>query len=237
MADLDSCIDEFAPDQARLLLVLETRILTLLKTAVRLGTVLIVTNAGDGWVELSSSRFLPAVRAFLEKNYNRVKVISARARYVDVYREQPLQWKVLTFADELRAISFNRGSLGPGYLHVIVLGDSVGDQYAAHVAANTLSSAGLPVVLKVVKFLERPSIDQLCKELGVLLDHLLDMTTHKGPFDVSMYKEQPKPNVPQQLPRSRPASQQGHPTTPISNSDPQRSSISAVTPMAACSAV
>ncbi|CAN8072034.1 unnamed protein product [Agarophyton chilense] len=188
MADLDIKLDECAPEVSSHLRVLESRVLSLLKTAVSLGTVLIVTNAGDGWVELSSSRFLPAVRAFLENNYKLVKIISARARYVDVYRDHPLQWKARTFFDELRSIcSFLPQPKQP--LHVIVLGDSVGDQYAAHAAANHLTVHGAPIVLKVVKFLERPSIDQLCRELSVLLDHITAMAAHHDAFDVSMYKE------------------------------------------------
>eukprot|EP00178_Gracilaria_changii_P010450 TRINITY_DN3043_c0_g1_i1.p1 TRINITY_DN3043_c0_g1~~TRINITY_DN3043_c0_g1_i1.p1 ORF type:complete len:336 (+),score=56.23 TRINITY_DN3043_c0_g1_i1:397-1404(+) len=188
MADLDFKIDERAPELASHLRVLESRVLSLLKTAISLGTVLIVTNAGDGWVELSSSRFLPAVRAFLENNYKLVKIISARARYVDVYRDHPLQWKARTFLDELRSICATLPHPSQP-LHVLVLGDSVGDQYAAHAAANHLTMHGAAIVLKVVKFLERPTIDQLCRELSVLLDHISDMAAHRDAFDISMYKE------------------------------------------------
>eukprot|EP00177_Eucheuma_denticulatum_P008832 GFKZ01016039.1.p1 GENE.GFKZ01016039.1~~GFKZ01016039.1.p1 ORF type:complete len:332 (+),score=43.94 GFKZ01016039.1:405-1400(+) len=195
MADLDSRIDEFAPEEDRLLRILELRVLSLLKTVIRFGTLLIVTNAGDGWVELSSSRFLPAVKAFLDANYKSVKVISARERYVERFRDQPLQWKALTFVDELRAI-YLRTRVRKQPLHALVLGDSIGDQYAAHIAANNLIAAGMPLVLKVVKFLERPTIDQLCKELGVLLDHIDAMHAHGDSFHVSMYKE-PAPVVTQ----------------------------------------
>lgn len=199
MADLDTCINEFAAEETRLLRVLENRVLSLLKTAVGLGTVLIVTNAGDGWVELSSNRFLPAVKAFLDDNYKSVKVISARARYVDVCREHPLQWKVLTFTEELRSIHEKEPKpMQP--MHVVVLGDSIGDQYAAHSAAESLHLLGMPIILKVVKFLERPTIDQLCKELGVLLDHIGAMHAHHDGFDVSMYRESvPVVNNTQQL--------------------------------------
>lgn len=254
MADLDSRIDEFAPEEARLLRILESRVLSLLKTAVALGTVLIVTNAGDGWVELSSSRFLPAVRAFLEANYKSVKIISARARYVDVYREHPLQWKALTFTDELKAL-YHHPSYPPHPLHVLVLGDSVGDQYAAHVAATALTNSGKPIVLKVVKFLERPSIDQLCKELEVLLDHIVAMTTHPGAFDVSMYRESPPtpqpqhhhtlqshyhsqaPSPSQKIPAEplTPSSIQQPPSDSLSNSSLE-AAMTQVSPMATCSA-
>lgn len=255
MADLDTCINEFAPEETRLLRVLENRVLSLLKTAVGLGTVLIVTNAGDGWVELSSNRFLPAVKAFLDDNYKCVKVISARARYVDVWREHPLQWKVLTFTEELRSIH-GKEPKPTQPMHVIVLGDSIGDQYAAHSAAESLHSAGMPVVLKVVKFLERPTIDQLCKELGVLLDQISAMHAYHVGFDVSMYREPvPVVNNTQQLQhqsaysqqqqqhstaQSKPvadtlAAQSLQPTSAISNSSVD-TRMSPVSPMTTCPA-
>lgn len=246
MADLDSRIDEFAPEEARLLRILENRVLSLLKTAVTLGTVLIVTNAGDGWVELSSSRFLPAVRAFLQANYRSIKVISARARYVDAYREDPLQWKARTFADELDAIYDVPCQLSFPF-HVVVLGDSVGDRYAAHLAASALTEAGKPIVLKVVKFLERPTIDQLCKELEVLLDHIHAMTSYQGPFDVSMYREPPLPPAQNSIQsRYSPHTSSKPPTEPLSPSSIQQSpsdsmsnssldaAIAQVSPMATC---
>ena len=43
-----------------------------------LGTVYIITNAAEGWVELSGSRFLPKVYQELQEG---VKIISARAHY------------------------------------------------------------------------------------------------------------------------------------------------------------
>lgn len=248
MADLDTRLEEFAPQLDTYLRLLELRVLALLKTAVHLGTALIVTNAGDGWVELSSSRFLPAVRAFLLENERHVKIVSARARYVHAYRTQPLQWKALTFADELRPLFAHLPHRTP--MHVVVLGDSVGDQYAAHAAAHTLTSSGLPVVLKVVKFLERPTIDQLCKELAVVLDHIHAMTAHTSAFDVSMYKDVAAAppshhhhhhhhNVPtaQHHPHHLTAQEMTVPTDPpASPNAPTDAGLAAVTPMPTCAA-
>lgn len=188
MASFDINLYDCPSPLIHYLRILEQHVLTLLKQATRLGTVLIITNAGDGWVELSSARFLPAVKAYLDQNRNQIKIVSARARYIDTHRHEPLQWKVLTFSDELQTIMAAH-PCKPYEMNVVVLGDSVGDQYAARYTANLLASNGMPVVMKVVKFLERPSIDQLCKEIAVFLDHLYVITMHNGSFDVSMYKE------------------------------------------------
>lgn len=42
------------------------------------GKVLIITNAAEGWVELSARRFMPLTEKVLKKN---IEVISARTRY------------------------------------------------------------------------------------------------------------------------------------------------------------
>lgn len=296
MADLDTRLDECAPALHRALRVLEQRVLSMLKACVRLGQLLIVTNAGDGWVELSSSRFLPAVWAFLDKHYAKVKIISARARYIDLYRHMPWRWKALTFCDVLSEAvlqmrrederaerergggvwkktigvptsqfcssnysnssdcmddeedienncdqvtavqpnnnnninNVNNNNINNSHhhhhqhntttstcpslpsstprddrLHVVVLGDSPGDRYAAHDSADSLAKMGLPVVMKIVKFLERPTIDQLCKQLGVLLDHLTVMTRYHGCFEVSMSNEQQNQQQEQQQQEKR----------------------------------
>jgi len=46
--------------------------------AKKLGMVFIITNAADGWVELSSSRFLPKVHEVIKSD---VRIVSARSKY------------------------------------------------------------------------------------------------------------------------------------------------------------
>ena len=49
-----------------------------LKMAKTMGLVFIITNAAEGWVELSSERFLPKVHQEVTSG---VTIISARTRY------------------------------------------------------------------------------------------------------------------------------------------------------------
>jgi hypothetical protein len=42
------------------------------------GKVLIITNAAEGWVELSAQRFMPKTAKILRKD---IEIISARTRY------------------------------------------------------------------------------------------------------------------------------------------------------------
>ena len=67
------------PDLASDLAGLEEDVIMLLDTCQQHGTVLLVTNAETGWVELSSERFMPTVIGELRKRG--IKVVSARSAY------------------------------------------------------------------------------------------------------------------------------------------------------------
>lgn len=50
----------------------------LIKQAKKLGMVFIITNAAEGWVEMSSARFLPRVH---EEVNSDITIISARTKF------------------------------------------------------------------------------------------------------------------------------------------------------------
>ena len=64
--------------------------------AKQFGKVYIVTNAAQGWVELSANRFLPKVFKTLQKD---VTIISARTRYEKLYPKNYQKWKVQAFLE------------------------------------------------------------------------------------------------------------------------------------------
>mmetsp|Transcript_1891 Transcript_1891/g.4437 ORF Transcript_1891/g.4437 Transcript_1891/m.4437 type:complete len:276 (+) Transcript_1891:157-984(+) len=144
-----------------------------LARAAQRGRVVIVTNAGDGWVQISSERFLPRVKAVLDSFT--IRIVSARGRYFDDFPDTPCEWKVHAFADELR---------GAKERNIIVLGDSVSDQYAAHKAT---ADAGPPnMLLKFVKFAERPTVRHLHRQLSVARDSIDEIVQHNSSFDVNV---------------------------------------------------
>ena len=59
--------------------------------------VVIITNAELGWVELSCEKFLPRVLPFLQ----RIKVCSARSYFESMYPDNPAQWKIQAFHQEI----------------------------------------------------------------------------------------------------------------------------------------
>lgn len=69
----------------------------MVKLAKNAGKTYIVTNAAEGWVQLSAKRFLPRVYAELS---NDVVIVSARARYEKKFKNVS-KWKVEAFLDTL----------------------------------------------------------------------------------------------------------------------------------------
>lgn len=82
--------EQVPPEAAALLAVLEESVAALLERALRCGSVVIITNAETGWVELSCRRFLPRCVPVV----SRIRVISARSTYETLHPDSPADWKV-----------------------------------------------------------------------------------------------------------------------------------------------
>ena len=89
-----------------------------------LGTVYIVTNAAEGWVELSGNRFLPKVYQELQQG---VKIISARAHYERQFPRNYQKWKVEAFLETRADMEEN------AITNLIALGDNIFEIEAAYI--------------------------------------------------------------------------------------------------------
>jgi len=141
-----------------------------LRLAKQLGTVVLVTNAERGWIELSCQKFLPTLYPSLEN----VKVLSARTTYESAGLSSPLDWKLRAFESEIHRIY---GPVIPSHLesrkNVLSLGDSVHEREALIRATADLPNCRW----KSLKFVERPEIGQLCKQHS-LVSHCFDRVVH-----------------------------------------------------------
>uniref|UniRef100_A0A7S1XIB0 Uncharacterized protein n=1 Tax=Erythrolobus australicus TaxID=1077150 RepID=A0A7S1XIB0_9RHOD len=167
-----------ADKELAMMQMLDRAVVDVLRASAQYGETLIVTNAGAGWVELASSQYLPRLKQFLLDSG--IRVISARSSYAHIPIESASEWKVECFSDQLR-------SLFPAMadVNMLVFGDSIGDQYAAHCSFAKLSGRSL---LKFVKFAERPTPSQLVHQLTVLRDNLPSLVSHPASFDVNVTK-------------------------------------------------
>ena len=166
---------EVPPAAAEQLATLQESVCALLRRAIEIGTVIIITNAETGWVELSAKRFMPAVVPLLSA----VRVLSARSTYEPLFA-CPSEWKVHAFAHELAGAC---AGLHPECVrNVISFGDSVHERHAIHKV-----TAGVPFTrTKSVKFVERPTIEQLKRQVDLVQSCFSDIIGHQGNLDLML---------------------------------------------------
>lgn len=148
-----------------------------LRAARQRGTVILVTNAERGWIELSCQKFMPTLSPMLEN----VKLVSARTSYEGPQCPSPLDWKLHAFAAEIGNF------FGPDVLsdadrrkNVFSLGDSVHEREALFKATASLPNC----CSKSFKFCERPDIGQMCKQHELILGCFEQVVHHGGNLDL-----------------------------------------------------
>lgn len=187
---------------------LEESVIKLLTRAYKLGRVTIVTNAETGWVELSAQRFMPRVVPLLSK----ARVISARSTFEAAYPDQPHEWKVQAFRTALDG-TFGAGCtrvvrMGGGddvdmmeqenalmeqkvaaggaeqqpFKNVLSFGDSIHERDAVHRVAGAMPKTWS----KSVKFVERPTIEQLKRQVDLVSSCFDYICSHGGDLDLML---------------------------------------------------
>ena len=152
---------------------------TLLLEAAQLGRVVIVTNGTQGWVEDSCKWFMPTLVPLISQ----LTVISAQGRYGDMFPSKPIEWKRRTFRDVLDAETRPLGRVR----NLISIGDGLAEQMAAHAMRaypDTLFNNPVNVV-KVVKLLEFPSVENLVQQQLALHDMLKAIVNHPTSLDMT----------------------------------------------------
>eukprot|EP01055_Gregarina_sp_Pseudo9_P005553 Gregarina_sp_Pseudo_9__5552@NODE_73_length_4587_cov_88_906113_g67_i0_p2_GENE_NODE_73_length_4587_cov_88_906113_g67_i0NODE_73_length_4587_cov_88_906113_g67_i0_p2_ORF_typecomplete_len372_score26_46PNK3P/PF08645_11/0_12CAML/PF14963_6/0_47_NODE_73_length_4587_cov_88_906113_g67_i02331348 len=181
-----------------------------LEVAARLGTVVIVTNAEQGWIEMSCRKFLPSLYSYLSS----FKQLSARSMYESASASCPFAWKQLAFKKEIYS-HFTRTQVRKK--NVISLGDSAHERLAIIAVTRSLASTqeGLPRVLgtltdlppdpefvrtlghcrtKSVKFIERPNIEELMQEHELICKVLEEVVQHDEDLDLCIKGTVPSNN-------------------------------------------
>jgi len=150
---------------------LESSVIGLLRLAMSLGDVHVVTNAETGWVQLSAKKFLPGVMTILDQ----VKVISARSTYEQMFPDQPVKWKFCAFQERVLADSKSPKN-------VISFGDSHVEREAIRAVTRGLTSTKT----KSVKFAEKPSMEQLRRQLELVTNCFQYIHSHDGDLDLQL---------------------------------------------------
>jgi hypothetical protein len=165
---------QFSDELTEQLRQLEESVTHVLTLALRYGTVHIITNAETGWVQLSAQKFIPGVLPLLE----RVAVISARSTYEHMFPEAPLKWKFHAFQERLDA-TFVEQKLAKNVL-------SFGDSHVEREAVRAVTRPMHRTITKSVKFAERPSMEQLRRQLELVAKTFNYIYQHADDLDLML---------------------------------------------------
>lgn len=155
--------------------VLEDIVIKILQEAMTCGIVKVITNAEEGWVELSGSKFMPRLSNFIK--VNNIKIVSARTCYEHDFPDSPSCWKTAAFQAEV-----DESFPDSDYLNVLVLGDSLSEREAAHNLALRRPAS----CVKSVKLVERPDVIQLQRQIAMLQGSFQNLSEHFGSFDINL---------------------------------------------------
>jgi len=166
---------EMSSEMKKQLSQLESSVVGFIELALAKGDkVYIITNAERGWVELSAQKFLPSVVPLL----SRLEVISARSTYEDRFPESPLQWKYYAFQHNLaKAFTDDLKSKS-----VISFGDSHVERQVVRAVAKSFHNS----MAKSIKFAERPSLEQLRRQVELVTKCFQNIYCHQGDLDLML---------------------------------------------------
>lgn len=161
--------------------ILEELVGRCLYAAAKLGSVVIITNAEEGWIHYSATRFMPRLLPLLES----MRVVSARSTYEKYYPAAPLCWKAAAFAHEANQL-FGEDRADGLPREIISFGDSNEERTAVKIASQQLNA-----VSKSVKFVEMPTPEQLCKQVETITLWLDWVTGHPTELDLMLRATSP----------------------------------------------
>lgn len=129
-----------------------------LETALRVGRTYIITNAGEGWVEYSASRWAPELLPVLQK----VRIISARDKFEAAFPDDVWQWKIQAFLEVQRQLDTTP------ITNLVALGDADYEIEAARIMGGEFQEG----LVKTVKFQQNPTPQALVKQLELVARNL-----------------------------------------------------------------
>jgi len=171
---------------------LESAVSTLLTMALSYGSVHVVTNAETGWVQLSAQKFMPGLVPILSK----LNVLSARSTFEPQHPDSPLRWKFFAFQEKLQNHYSGDYKSSGAKKNVISFGDSHVEREAVRAVTKSMTATRC----KSVKFAERPSTEQLRRQLELVTNCFHYIHQHDGDLDlqltVTVNSPPPSPVVP-----------------------------------------
>lgn len=165
------------PEAVKELETLQDSVIPLLERASKHGQVIIITNAELGWVEQSCRKFMPRVLPHVTK----LKVLSARSTFERSYPDSPSDWKEQAFGQEIQ--SLYHGKHVDHKKNVLSFGDSIHERTAIQ---KVTANMGPSTHTKSIKFVERPTAEQLKRQVDFVLSCFEEIVGYEGSLDLML---------------------------------------------------
>lgn len=146
-----------------------------LQMAMQIGKVVIVTNAEQGWIEMSCKTFMPSLVSLMKT----VDIVSARSMYERLTPDAS-EWKRMAFEEEVEL--FYGTSQARQQRNIVSVGDSLHEMQALKAVTEGVSNC----CGKSIKLRDFPSIEQLIEQHELLSTSFLDVVEHNGHLDVEI---------------------------------------------------
>jgi len=154
---------------------LESAAYSILDMALGLGQTFIITNAEKGWVEACVERYMPSLRPILDK----VPVISARTAHEAESCGDVYMWKRLAFLELGRQLDSET------ITNIVSIGDSIFELEAAQALGTSFTRK----FVKTVKLQEKPSPEELSKQLSLLAPKFCTLVQKASNLRVQLTKK------------------------------------------------
>lgn len=146
--------------------------------------VVVVTNAEEGWVDLSCRAWLPSLLDTVAK----CEVASARSQFEPTGVTSPAGWKTRAFENVIDR--FYQRYPNQSWKNIISIGDAPHEREAlARVVRLAPLFRGKRCRSKSIKFVLRPTIEQLCREMQMLRESLREIVLHDDDLDLHFCAE------------------------------------------------
>ena len=151
-----------------------------LTEAQKYGRVIIVTNASEGWVQISCKRFMPSIYDLVTS----FTIISARECYEE-YTPSPHLWKQYAFRDILLTQFLKTPHIRK---NIISVGDGTAEQYAIRsLRASCYGKTNIDLItIKSIRIIGMVKEGVMARQLKFITDSLDKIVQYSLPIDLEL---------------------------------------------------
>jgi hypothetical protein len=164
---------ELPPKVREQIVLLEHNAIKFVQSCLSKADVIIVTNSDQGWVEYTGGLYMPMLLKLIE--LSRIPIISARSLYEQFHPDDLTSWKVQAFMAEIK-------KRGVSLKNFVSIGDGEYERNAAKICAEEIPD----IKVQAMKFVSRPDLKQLQKQLQLSENILKNLLPSQGTYNINL---------------------------------------------------